>query len=209
MKNLRALTLPIILSIGICSNYCVDNRTAFVNTYDSLKEKLPIAKERNFIFSFDSLSKEKIWNWNKSDKLILVDSDFYLKYLSNYPDFHHDKDYQLLYFNCIIDFHDSLKHLVVSQKITDYVSNMYLVNFTRKGEILNINLLAKIFLSPDDVILIKSELINRDSLKTTEIHVAKEDDTFTKDSIISMFKYEKGNFNKVNVDTIKISNFKW
>lgn len=198
--------LTTLLFVVAFSNNCINSKSSFIDIYESLKVKIPVIdnKESN-LFSFDSLSNNDIWNWNKSDDLLIVDSNFFTNYLADVKEFTTFKNYQTIYFNYIVDFNDDSKYLVLSQYIHNGdESNMYLVSFTNEGIVLNVFLLAKIEKSPDDLLKTRSELVNLSTLKTTEIFMVADDAAVFKDSVVSYFNRKNNIFIKTKVDSVRI-----
>jgi hypothetical protein len=198
--------LTTLLFVVTFSNNCINSKSSFIDIYELLKVKIPVIdnKESN-LFSFDSLSNNDIWNWNKSDDLIIVDSIFFTKYLTDVKEFTTFKNYQTIYFTYIVDFNDDSKYLVFSQYIHNGdESNMYLVSFTNEGIVLNVFLLAKIEKSPDDLLKTRSELVNLSTLKTTKIFMVADDAAVFKDSVVSYFNRKNNIFIKTKVDSVRI-----
>jgi len=164
-----------------------------------------INNKKSPLFGFDKLPNKDIWNWYKSDDLVKVDSNFFADYLANVKEFIAYKNYQTIYFNYIVDFNDDFKHIVFSQFIHNGdESNMYLISFTNEGRVLNVFLLAKIEKSPDDLLKMRSELINQSTFKTTKIFMVAEDAEIFKDSVVNYFERKDNGFIKTKVDSVRI-----
>jgi hypothetical protein len=198
--------LTILLIVVAFSNNCINSKSSFIDIYESLKVKIPVIdNKKSNLFSFDILSNNDIWNWYKSDDLVKVDSNFFVNYLTDVKEFATFKNYQTIYFNCIVDFNDDSKYLVLSQYVHNGdESNMYLVSFTNEGIVLNVFLLAKIEKSPDDLLKIRSELVNLSTMKTTKIFMVADDVAVFKDSVISYFDRKNNIFIKTKVDSVRI-----
>lgn len=195
-----------MITIAAFSNNPLKSKSNFTEIYDSLKVKLKVIKIKYYVFSFDKMFDGDIWNWYKSDNLYKVDSSFYTEYLCNEKELTIWKDYQTLYFTYIVDFNDEFKHLVISQFIHNgNESNMYLVNFSDKGKILGVFLLAKIEKSPDDLLKLSSELINLNLIKTTKIFMVADKNEIFKDSIIISFRRNNNEFIKTKIDSIRFT----
>lgn len=208
MKRVKTIliTFVALMIVVIFSNYCLKSNSDFIEVYNTLKNKLPTIKERNFLFSTEQYFKGDHKNLKDQNNLIEVDSVFYLDYLSNINEFKLWDNYQTLYFTFLVDFNDSLKHIGILQVVHNGdISNIYLVTFTDKGSVLSIFLLAKVEKSPDDLLKLRSELYNYTSIKVTKVFFVASNGDVYKDSIVSCFDKINNNFIKVKEDSLRVA----
>jgi hypothetical protein len=196
--------------VMVFSNLSLKSQSRFIDIFDSLKVKIPIIKSDHYIFSFyKSYGKDRWYRNEKNEKkdLIILDNNFYTNYLSINDEFTiYRKDYQTFYLNCIVDFDDEFKHLVLSQYIHNgNESYIYLVSFRNDGIILNVFLLAKTAASPIDFLNISSELVNSKTVKRIKIYMDDSDSKTIKDSVVSWFDKNGNKFIKTKIDSIRIA----
>jgi hypothetical protein len=203
MNKISSIILILIFFIN--SKYCSSNTSNFEDTIKIISSRIPLIKN-NFVFSFETLNREDIWNWPYSKEYLIIDDAFYNNYLKMCKELSYWAEYQTLYFYCLIDFQDELKHLVLLQRIgNNNLSNMYLINFQKTGKISSVLLLAKIEKSPIDFLNIRSELIKNKQFIVTEIYHDFEDNSITKDSIITYYNMNKDySYSIIKKDSVRL-----
>jgi len=170
MKGYISLILFCVVTIG-CKFQTRTERTIFELKVDSIKHVIPLLSVKDTI-DFNNIAKN-VFGWEKSKNIVMIDSLFYDQYFKNFaPIGRWSGRLQASYFYGAIDL---LNSLVILRKISDDMSDMFLVQFDKNGEIEKYFLLAAISKSPDDYVEIKS-IVDSNILITFKIHYIDEAD---------------------------------
>jgi hypothetical protein len=205
MKKMNRLTIIILLLVfGIsCRNSFVNNtKKRNIKLLDSIYLNSNLPK----ITVFDLKQNLEIGarKWTPLNKDFRVDSAFYKAFIENDKNLGHSENYQEFFYVGIVDRFGK-KSLVLSQ----WIGNgdecyMYLLDFSKNGELEKYLLIAKQYKSPDDYDYSFSKVVDNSLQRIT---VNWYMDSFNqelsyKDSIVELFELKE--LKKIKYDSTRI-----
>lgn len=202
IKNMKLLYFISVAFAILFSCMSVNyNKKEFMD-YINLAKKNNACKNVCY-FNLENNPNSKV-KWYEDQKLISIDSSFYIKYLKRDTDLNYPDKHRFLYLYKFIAEKNGLVLIAVAQRYEHSDQNAFIYLFTNTGEIVKKIKVASEMGSPLNYTSKKSTLINKERLEIYEYYFSNEETYNYVDSIKTVYQIKEDfTFERVSYDSTR------